>query len=93
MYLSCFVAPDLDFLAGAALGEWAAAAGALLVELEVRYCGESLPTDDFSAAGLAFQSIEQHLADVLEFREKFSFVLYPELVCQQAGLAMAVLQC
>ena len=70
VYLSNFAAPNTD-LQHSAISSWGQSMGAVLVELEVRYSGQSDPTTNFTSATFQFQTPEQNLADLTMFHTNF----------------------
>ncbi|KAJ3231337.1 hypothetical protein HDU81_003856 [Chytriomyces hyalinus] len=70
-------APATDaFLTTGVVKEMARHFGALVVSLEHRFYGSSMPTDDFTAQSLSLLTTKQAIADILEFKKSLP-ALYP----------------
>ncbi|KAL6069599.1 hypothetical protein QOT17_007452 [Balamuthia mandrillaris] len=67
LYINSFIwQPDGD-LTTSAVAEWAKELGAMLIEIEPRYSGQSYPVRDVTSTNIRFSTIEQNIADYSDF--------------------------
>lgn len=74
--MSSFPSPNID-LVTSAIASWATTLHGLLLELEVRWSGESLPQPTFTDAELKLQSPAQNIDDIISFQNSFN-EMYPQ---------------